>query len=111
MILLLLLDVVRAASYADGQVLFTETIRGSCDTTQTSYYSYDYQKLGGAALDSVSQVGIGFWLKYMYTINNDTRTTNPSVPTWSTNVQTENFAYFLSDKPDTQINRILSLSF
>jgi hypothetical protein len=31
------------ASYADGRMLFTETIQGTCDATTSEYYIYNYE--------------------------------------------------------------------
>lgn len=50
--------------YTDGQVFFTETVSGSCNSAYSYQYVYDYEQLGGQALDTVTQLGIGFWLRF-----------------------------------------------
>ena len=65
--------------FRNGKTLFTETVSGRCDRTSSGGYVFDYNDLGGADLDTVSQIGIALWMRY--------RPNNPSVPSWNSNTR------------------------
>jgi hypothetical protein len=92
----------QSGHYRNGKTLFTETISGTCDDTTFDGYTYNYDELGGAELDEVTQLGMAFWMRW--------RPSSPGVSGWDKNAKEKTVqVFYLSDNDtDSFTYRILS---